>query len=165
MANQTSARRMQVAPLSLRDAIDSLFQESFVFPRGTRGDGMLASTTFPVDISETEPGLVVKAALPGVKPEDVNISVTGDVLTLRAEMKHDEASEQNSRYHRRELTYGSYERLLALPVEVDPDRAEATFEHGVLTLQLPKAAHTKPRVIKVNAQPGAAMSAQTSESK
>jgi len=109
------------------------------------------SVAFPVDLYETDDDVVVKASLPGVKPEDVHISVTGETLTIKAEAKS-ETEETNPNYYRQERHFGSYQRSLALPVRVDADKADASFEHGVLNLRLPKVAEVKAKTIEVKAK-------------
>jgi HSP20 family protein len=106
---------------------------------------------FPVDLLETNEEVVVKASLPGVKPEDIDISVTGQLLTLKGESK-DEHEEKQHNYYRRERRHGTFVRQFTLPTEVDSQRADATFENGVLRLTLPKADAAKPKTIKVQAK-------------
>jgi len=132
---------------SLRHAMDrGLFQ--FYGPTVWRnGDTTL---TFPVDLSETEGQVVVKAALPGIQPEDVDISVSDGVLTIKGETKSEEKSEGGN-YHRREIRYGAFSRSIALPAEVNDVKAEAEFQDGVLTVTLPKAEEARPKQIKVKA--------------
>ncbi|MFQ6100639.1 MAG: Hsp20/alpha crystallin family protein [Anaerolineae bacterium] len=133
--------------VSLREAMDRLFEESFVQPRV----GWLApvgAEALAVDMYETDDAIVVKSAIPGIKSEDLNISVTGDTLTIKGETKvEEEVKEKN--YIRRERRYGSFCRSLPIPVSVVADKAEAEFENGVLTLTLPKAEEVKPKAIKV----------------
>ncbi len=133
--------------LTLRDAMDRLFEESFVRPRagwlGAPGLGRL-----DLDIYETKDDLVVKAAVPGVRPEDVDITVTGDTLTIKGETK-EETETKKGNYYRKERRYGQFARSVSLPVAVKSDKAEARFKDGVLTLTLPKAEEAKPRVIKI----------------
>ncbi len=133
--------------ISLREAMDQLFEESFVRPWGTltRWEGPA------VDMYETDNAVVVKAAIPGVGPKDVEISVTGDTLTIRGEVKKEEKVKEEN-YIRRERYYGSFCRSFLLPTKVVADDAEAVFEHGVLTLTLPKAEEVKPKTIKVKAK-------------
>jgi len=134
---------------SLRETMDRLFDE--VRPwRYSAGNG--SGTYFPVDVLDTNEDVIVKASLPGVKPEDIDISVTGQVLTLKGETK-EEREEKEGSYFRRERRYGTFVRQLQLPTEVDPNKAEAVFEHGVLRLTLPKAEAVKPKTIKVHARP------------
>jgi HSP20 family protein len=94
---------------------------------------------------------VVKAELPGVKPEEVDVSVVEDVLTIKGEHR-EEKEEKETSYLRRELSYGSFARSVRLPTSVDSNKAEAVFENGVLTLTLPKAEEVKPKQIKVKAR-------------
>jgi len=132
--------------ISLRDAMNSLLQESFVRPGGVPAQNGLA--TLPLDVCETENDFVVKAALPGVKPEDVQITVHGDTLTIRGESKAEE-SRKGTHWHLRERRFGAFQRSLSLATPVDPDKAQAHYEHGVLTLTLPKSDAAKPRQIKI----------------
>jgi HSP20 family protein len=136
--------------ISLREAMDRLFEDSFVRPSGGRlvptGAGTLA-----VDMYETDESIVVKSAIPGVDPENLDITVTNDTLTIKGETKtEEEVKEEN--YIRRERRYGSFCRSLAIPLSVVADKAEAEFENGVLTLTLPKAEEVKPKAIKVKAR-------------
>jgi len=133
--------------VSLRDAMNALLQESFIRPNGLRNqDG--AAAGLPLDVSETEDEFVVRASVPGVKPEDVQITVKGDMLLIRGESKTEE-QKQGEHWHLRERHSGSFQRSLSLGTAVDADRAEASYEHGVLTLRLPKAEETRPRQIKI----------------
>jgi HSP20 family protein len=136
--------------ISLRDAMNTLFQESFVRPGGPlSGTGALS---LPLDVSETENEFVIKASLPGVKPEDVQITVHGDTLTIRAETKSDE-EKSGEHWHLRERRFGTFQRSVALGTPVSADKATAHHEHGVLTLTLPKAEEAKPKQIKVGSAP------------
>ena len=107
---------------------------------------------FPVDLYETNDSVVVQASLPGVKPEDIDISVTAGVLTLKGESK-DDHEEKTENFYRRERRHGTFLRQFTLPSEVDSAKADAVFEHGVLKLTLPKAETAKPTTIKVQAKP------------
>jgi HSP20 family protein len=134
----------------LRGTMDRLFDEGFSRPwrliPAANGEGYEA--TFPVEVSETESDIEVKASLPGVKPEEVEITVQNDVLTIKAQ--HKDTSEEKKRdYYRREIRYGAFHRSMTLPVSVDSDKAEAAFENGVLSLKLPKAEALRPKQIKV----------------
>lgn len=130
--------------VSLRQAMDRLFDQSL--PRPNRG-------WLPVDVYETPTALVIKAALPGVKPDDVDIAIDGDVLTISGEYKADE-EQPGTEYHRRELYVGPFERALRLPERFQAERTAAIFENGTLTLTIPKAALAEVKHIKV--QPGMA---------
>jgi len=133
--------------ISLREAMNRLFDESIVQPWGALaragwGEGL------PVDMYETDEAVVVKAAMPGVKADDVDISVIGDSLTIRGEAKREEEVKKEH-YVRRERYVGTFSRTLSLPARVVADKAEAVFEDGVLTLTLPKSEEVKPKAIKV----------------
>ncbi len=108
----------------------------------------------PVDVYQTENEVIVKAVLPGVSSEDVSISVTGDTLTIRGEVREfSEGSEEGEReYHLREHRFRSFHRSLMLPTLVDANKAEAEIESGILTLTLPKAEEVKPKMITVKAK-------------
>jgi len=136
--------------VSLREAMDRLFEESFVRPR-TGLSAPLAERTLSLDMYETADAVVVKTAVAGVKPEDIDISVTGDVLTIKGETTTEEEIEEES-YFRRERRCGAFHRSVAIPVAIVADEAEAEFENGVLTLTLPKAEEVKPKAIKVKAR-------------
>jgi HSP20 family protein len=132
----------------LRTTMDRLFDEGFSRPWRFLQSPELESS-FPVEVSETDQEVEVKASLPGMKPEDVEITVQNDVLSIKAQ--HRETTEDRKRdYHRREIRYGSYHRAFQLPVSVDVDKAEAHFDNGMLTLKLPKAEAVKPRQIKID---------------
>jgi len=136
--------------VSLRDAMDRLFEESFVRPQA----GWLApreTESLAVDMYETDEEVIVKSAIPGIDPEDLDVSVTGDTLTIKGETKSEEEVEEEN-YIYRERSYGSFSRSLAIPVSIVADEVEAEFEDGVLTLTLPKAEEVKPKAIKVQAK-------------
>jgi HSP20 family protein len=130
--------------------MDRLFEESFIRPGG--GRLAPAGKEVPaVDMYQTDDAVVVKSAIPGIKPEDIDINITGDTLTIRGETRvEEEVNEEN--YIRRERRYGSFCRSLALPLPVVTEKAEAEFENGVLTLTLPKAEEVKPKAIKIKAK-------------
>ena len=139
--------------VSMQEAMNHLFGESFLRPKA----GWLAPTgerALAVDMYETDDAVVVKSAIPGIKAEDLDISVTGDTLTIKGETRTDaEIKEENYLY--RERRYGSFCRALSIPAPVVTNKAEAEFENGVLTLTLPKAEEVKPRTIKVKAKKSA----------
>ncbi|GAB4534503.1 MAG: Hsp20/alpha crystallin family protein [Anaerolineae bacterium] len=138
--------------VSLRDAIDRLFEESFVRPLGDRPWLRGGPQALALDIYETDDNLVVEASLPGIKPDDVEISVVGNSLTIKGETEHEEEKKEKGKYHFRERRYGAFQRTVSLPVEVNADKAEATFENGVLKLSLPKIEEAKPKRITVKAR-------------
>lgn len=135
--------------ISLREAMDRLFEESWVRPRA----GWLLPTeeTLAIDMYETDHNVVVKTAVPGVKPEEIDITITGNTLTIAGETKAEEKIEEGN-YIRRERRYGRFSRSLTLPSSVEGEKAEATFEHGLLTLTIPKAEEAKPKVIRVKSK-------------
>ncbi len=136
--------------VSLRSAMDRLFEDSFVSPMSWRTVSGGESVAPAIDVHETADDIVVTAVLPGMKADDVEITMTGQTLTLRGEFKADESVDRDQ-YLYRERRYGSFSRSLQLPLRVEGDRAEATFENGVLTLRIPKAEEVKPRQIRINA--------------
>lgn len=135
--------------MTLREAMDRLFEDAFTHPLFAR-DGWSASTP-AIDMYQTDDEIVVKASLPGIKADEVQINITGDVLTLKGEVKHDEEKNDKS-WHIREQRWGSFQRSLALPTNVVSDKAKAEFENGILTITLPKAEEVRPRTITVNAK-------------
>jgi HSP20 family protein len=100
---------------------------------------------------ETDDDVVVKTAVPGIKSEEIDVSITGDVLTIKGETKAEEKVEK-ANYVRQERRYGAFSRSLSLPSTVVADKATAEFENGVLTLTLPKAEEVKPKTIPVKAK-------------
>jgi HSP20 family protein len=132
----------------LRNTMDRLFDQGFSRP------WRLLSTqdyqaAFPIDIWESGDNVEVKAALPGIYPDDVDITVVGDTLTIKA--RHAASDEEQRRqYYVHEVPgTGEWQRTFTLPVTVEPDKAEASYEHGMLYLKLPKAESVRPRQIKV----------------
>jgi HSP20 family protein len=132
--------------VSLRDAMDRLFEDSFVTPRTWLAPQGMSEPS--LDVYETANEVVVKAALPGIKPEDVDITLTGEMLTITGETK-EETEQKDKNYIRRERRYGSFSRSVALPEGLEGDKAEAKFENGVLTLSIPKSEQVKPKKIQV----------------
>ena len=102
-----------------------------------------------LDIAESEDSLTVEASLPGINPDDVEISVHDGVLTIKAEVEHEEEQEEEGKYYLRERRSGSFHRAVRLPLEVNAEAAEATFNNGLLTLTLPKVEEAKPKKITV----------------
>lgn len=137
--------------VTLRQAMDRLFEDSFVSPLSLRHYNGEASAP-ALDVHQTADEIVVTAALPGMKADDVDITITGQTLSIRGEFKADEKVERDQ-YLYRERRFGSFHRQLQLPVRVQGDAATASFEDGVLTLTIPKAEEVKPRQIQVKAAP------------
>lgn len=130
--------------ISLRAAMDRLFEDSFVRP----GNGSSADKGLALDMYSTPDSFVVEAALPGVKPEDVDVSVLGDSLTISGNTSVEE-TRQDEGYSYREIRRGSYSRTVTLPSGLKTDAAAATFENGLLRLSFPKAEEAKPRQIQI----------------
>ncbi|MBN1310576.1 MAG: Hsp20/alpha crystallin family protein [Anaerolineae bacterium] len=134
--------------MSLRAAMDRLFEDSFVRP-SSAPDGGTRVANLPIDAYSTENEIIVMAAVPGVNPEDVEITVEGESLTIRGNIPE---AVENVNYIFAERFHGPFARTLQLNVPVDVENIEATFENGVLTLMLPKAEEVRPKVIKVKAK-------------
>jgi HSP20 family protein len=140
--------------VSLRQAMDRLFEDSFVRPRS-----WIASAVdgygFPVDVSSGPDVLTVEASLPGFKPEDVEITVENGVLSIQAESRSERTKGEGESLVS-EIRRGSVSRTIALPTGLEPDKATATFEHGVLKLRIPRAEAVKPRQIRISPTTSAA---------
>jgi len=134
--------------LTLRSAMDRIFDDTIFRPVTARpGDDTLA---MPLDIRSTQDALVIEAALPGVRPEDVDIQVLGDTLTLTASSGA-APNENKGSYHVREVHRGRFSRTVTLPIGLRTDATSATFEHGILSLAIPRAEQARPRHIPVMA--------------
>ena len=134
--------------VSLRQAMDRLFEDSFVRPRGW-GFPSEMGASLPLDVTNTADALVVEAALPGIRPEDVEITVEDGTLTIQAQSK-DERRETEGETLISEIRRGSMSRTVTLPTGLEPDKATATFENGVLRLTFPRAEAVKPRQIRIS---------------
>jgi HSP20 family protein len=133
--------------------LDDLFRHQLRKPNGER------AWVPAVDVFEKDDKFVVKAELPGMKEEDVDVSVVGDTLSIKGEKKTEtEVKEED--YYRSERTYGSFYRSIPLPSTVDVDKIEASFEDGVLEVTLPKSAKVKPKKIAVSARKKASKAAK-----
>ena len=133
--------------MTLREAMDRLFDDAFTRPLSLR-DGWSAPA---IDMYQTDEEIIVKAALPGFKPDEVQINITGEVLTLKGEVKQQEEKKERA-WHMREQRWGTFERSVVLPTDVVSDKAKAEFENGILTITLPKAEEVKPKVINIKAK-------------
>jgi len=132
---------------SLREAMDRLFEEQrFRSTLDWERDQSPRAWRLPVDVYSTPEEIVIQAAVAGLKPEDVEITLEGDTLTIRGQLPH---NLENVDYYFHELPTGRFVRVLSLNVATDADRAEARFEDGLLTLTIPKAAAARPRQIQV----------------
>jgi len=136
--------------LPLRDAVNQLFGESFVrSPAGAASSGRGFAPA--IDLSETEGAFLVEAAVPGLKSDDLNITVENNVLTISGEVRREEETKERS-YHRVERSYGKFQRSLTLPNTVKFDAIKASMKEGVLYIEIPKADEVKPRRINVNVE-------------
>ena len=135
--------------VTLRQAMDRLFDEPYFRPASGYST---EAANLALDVRSTKDALVVEAALPGVKPEDVDITIENGTLAIRgdtsAERQEGEGAE--GRYLLREISRGSFVRTVSLPTGLEADKAEATFENGVLTLRIPIAEQVKPKQIRIS---------------
>ena len=141
--------------VSLRSAMDRLFDDSFVTPSGWRTLGGGHVLAPPLDVEETADEIVVTTALPGMKADGVEITITGQTLTIQGEFRPSNTTE-GAQYLHQERRFGAFSRTLQLPVRVQGEAARASFADGVLTLHIPKAEDVKPRQIRINAEATAA---------
>lgn len=141
------------------EEMDRLFDEYFSrgllspfrweWPSHAKLEAPFKGKTPHVDMIDRENEILIKAELPGVEKKDIDISVTSSTVTIKGKTSHEEKEEKDD-YYRREISRGEYCRTLALPVNVDDDKAKATFKDGMLELSLPKVEKAKRRSIKVD---------------
>lgn len=131
--------------VTLREAMDRLFEDSFV-PSRRREQAAERVWRLPLDAYVTAEEIVVLADMPGVKPDSVEITIEGDTLTIKGERP---LPLDNVDYVMQERTTGKFQRTLNINIPVDADKAEAKFEHGLLTLSIPKAEAVKPKTIQI----------------
>jgi HSP20 family protein len=132
--------------LSLREAMSQLMEESFVQPTAAQGGKNFVPA---LDLSENAEGYLVEAALPGIKPEDVEITVENNVLTIKGETRQ-QVDDKQRNFHRVERRFGTFQRTIGLPTTVKADAIQASLTNGVLRLEIPKAEEVKPRKISVH---------------
>ena len=136
--------------MSLRQAMDRLFEDNIVLP--SRGLAALGEVAAPApNVYQTPTEVVLKAALSGLKPEDVSIDITGETLTIKGESKAEQEIKKEN-YLYQERRYGAFSRSVVLPSGLKTDKAEATMEYGILTLTIPKVEEVKPKKISVKAK-------------
>ena len=141
-------RRKGRHPLAtFREEMDRLFEDFFgrtweIEPFWRTGRGL------NLDVAESEDEIIVSVDLPGVDPKDIDISLTGDVLTIKGEKK-EESEEKKRDYHRMERRYGSFSRSVALPPAADPEKVSASYKDGVLKITLGKKEEAKAKPIKI----------------
>ena len=133
--------------MTLRQAMDRLFDDDVRPNRwltgGFDGPGL------PLDVTTTDDALTIEAALPGIKPEDVDITVENGTVTISGRTADERTADEGS-YVLQEIRRGNFSRTVTLPTGLEPDKASATFEHGILRLEIPKAEQVKPRQIKIS---------------
>ena len=134
--------------MTLRQAMDRLFDNDVFRPFGW-GAVPFDGPGLPLDVTTTPGELIVEASLPGIKPEDVEITVENGTLTITGKTSDERRAEEGS-YLVQEIRRGTFSRSVTLPNGLEPDLANATFEHGVLTLRIPKAEQVKPRRIRIS---------------
>lgn len=130
----------------VRQAMDRALEESFRPLRILRGFEEIAPV--PIDMYHTANEVVIKAALPGIKPEELDITISGNALTIKGETKAEEELKRED-YLYQERRYGAFSRTITLPSSLETDKAGATFENGVLTLTIPKVEEIKPKAIRI----------------
>ncbi len=131
--------------MQLQNVVDRLFEADLgsTLPLWRQSGAWM----LPLDVIETEDEFIVKASIPGINPNDLDISLTDNVLTIKGEIKVEEA--EDVRYHLRERRFGMFQRSISLPVPVNADKVDAAYESGVLTLHIPKVEEVKPKHISI----------------
>ncbi len=141
-------KRRESALARFQDSVNDLFNrffENWDVPLPLSESAWMPA----VDVIEQEDSISVRAELPGIRPEDLDISIQGSTLTICGEKK-EEREEKEENYRRMERRYGNFRRLIALPADVDPESTEATYRDGVLNVTVCKTEQAKPRKVKVN---------------
>lgn len=135
---------------TLRNAMDRFFDEP-IFEAPRLWSSRLDEFALAVDVSEEDDAYIVKASVPGVDPDDVEVTLTDNVLTMKGESREDKEVDEKD-YHLRERRFGSFSRSLTLPMSIEEGKVEATHDNGVLTLRLPKSEEVKPKKIAIKAR-------------
>jgi len=138
----------------LQNRLNSIFSD-FARPDGEQESLAMGNFIPPVDVYEDEHTLVLKLEVPGIKQEDLDVRVENQTLTVKGERKF-EKNEKEENFHRIERRYGTFARTFTLPQTVDTNAPKASYEHGVLTISLPKKEAAKPKQVKVEIGTGAA---------
>src|SRR5437870_13508429 len=136
--------------VSLREAMDRLFEDSFIRPTAWTGMAAGGQLAVPVDLWETKDAYHLQADLPGLSADDIEINVTPDTVTISGETKPG-TDVTNEGWLRQERLFGKFKRPFTVPTQIDPSKVEAKFTNGVLELVLRKAENHKPHTIKINA--------------
>ncbi|HID98060.1 MAG TPA: Hsp20/alpha crystallin family protein [Thermodesulfobacteriaceae bacterium] len=133
---------------SLRKEMDNLWENFF---GGTELMPFEGEWVPSIDVSETDDSITVKAEIPGIDPKDIQISLSGNLLTIKGEKK-EETEEKKKNYLRKETRYGAFSRTIRLPVVADADKIEAKYKKGILNIVLPKKEEEKPKQIEIKAE-------------
>ena len=137
---------------SIWQEMDQLQREmNRLFDATSKGRVFTAPSYPSINIWTNDDGQLISAEMPGVNPEDIDIDVTGDALSISGERKSDEVAKE-ANYHRRERSYGSFSRTVQLPFIVDTNKVEANFKNGVLMISLPRAEADKPKKITIKSK-------------
>jgi HSP20 family protein len=140
-------RAPQRSAVPLRDVIDWAFQDPWA---SLFGDGDRFTAAMPVDMRETGDAFIVEAELPGIKPEDTEVTIDGRNLVIRGRYSEErQEPEKGEHYLMRERRFGEVARSIMLPTAIDPDKVTSSFEHGELKVTLPKAAESRARKIPI----------------
>lgn len=135
--------------MTMQDKMNRLFNEFFARPGSYEEEGIVRGTWSPaVDIYETDNDIVLKAELPGMSQEDIQLEIRENVLTLKGERKQERQVEE-SNYHRVERSYGTFQRMFTLPNAIQQDRVKARYKDGILEVTMPKAEVSKPKHIAI----------------
>jgi HSP20 family protein len=131
--------------LSLRDAFDRFFEDPFT----RRGEWLAAVRGVPaLDMYNVNGSIAIDIALPGVKPEEVEVNIVGNTLTVKGEHKNDEEVKEED-YYRHEVHYGTIMRVIDLPTYVDTEKVDARFDNGILKIVMPKLPEAQPKRIEI----------------
>lgn len=152
MSKKQQSKPMNIVPMyhvPLRDVMDRLFDRSFLLSRAMDGWGQFGA----VDLSQTETAIIIRMALPGADPANIQVAAAENTITISGETKQEYRSEKEQP-NIEEIAYGKFQRSFSLPAKVDPESASATYENGILTVTLPKSVSAKARTIPV-AKPSA----------
>ena len=135
---------VNVNPSTEVRAIEQMFDQLFGSPIRTTTTPV---GTLPVDVSEREGNLVIRAVVPGIDPNELEIQVENNVLTIRGEVRHEESKED--KVYRREVSYGSFSRSIRLPENLNLEAVDAQFKNGIVTISLPRLIEEKPKAMKI----------------
>ena len=133
--------------MTLRNEFDRFFENFLDSPLQENRD---LDWGLALDVAETDQAYTIKASVPGINPDDIDITLSDNVLTIKGEFK-EENNNEGEKYHLRERRFGSFGRSVTLPVAVNTEAVEAAYDNGVLTLTVPKAEEVKPRRITIKA--------------